>query len=204
MGPHCAGCAPPFPSFARESISNSMKALDLLRDDHQLIERALAALAMATVQLERGEAVRPGLFLGVVEFLEGFVHRLHYRREEGVLFPAMERAGAARGAGPLGAAIREHEVSRITTRAMRAQADRWKGGDDAAREDVANEARRYVSLLKQHIAREDQLIFPMAEDMIPEEDHFQLLDDLVQLEGDGRGKEFFGALVAALEEEVGH
>jgi hemerythrin-like domain-containing protein len=181
-----------------------MRATDLLRDDHQLIERALAALAMATVQLEQGDAVRPGLFLGVVEFLGGFIHGMHYRRDEGVFFAAMERAGAPRTTGPLGVAIREHETSRVAARAIRTAAERWERGDETARKDLADEARRYVSLLKQHIAREDQLIFPMAEDMIPEEDHFQLLDDLVQLEADGRDKEFFGALVAALEEEVGH
>lgn len=181
-----------------------MKATELLKEDHQLIERALAALATATLQLDRSEPVRAGFFLGMVEFLEGFVHALHYRREEGVLFAAMERAGAPRTAGPLGAVIREHEVSRATTRAIRAAAERWEASDDSAREDVANEARKYVSLLKQHIAREDQLIFPMAEDMIPEGDHFQVLDDIMQLQSDGRGQEFFGALVAALEEEVGH
>jgi hemerythrin-like domain-containing protein len=59
-------------------------------------------------------------------------------------------------------------------------------------------------VLKQHIAREDQLLFPMAQDMIPAEDHFQLLDDLVQPDTTDRGQEFFEALVAALEEEVTH
>jgi len=180
-----------------------MKATDLLRDDHQLIERMLAALAMATVQLEQGDSVRPGFFLGVVEFFEGFVHGLHYRREEGVLFAAMERAGAPRTAGPIGVAIREHGASRVATRTMRSAAERWQGGDESTRHDLADEARRYVSLLKQHIAREDQLLFPMAEDMIPESDHFQLLDGLMQLETGDRGKDFFGALVAALEGEAG-
>lgn len=181
-----------------------MKATDLLRDDHQLIERMLAALAMATVQLEQGAPVRPGFFLGVVEFFEGFVHGVHYRREEGVFFPAMERAGAPRTAGPLAVAIREHEKSRGTARGMRSAAERWDEGDESARQQLAEEARRTVALLKQHIAREDQLLFPMAEDMIPERDHFQLLDGLMQLETGGRGQDFFGALVAALEEEVGH
>lgn len=181
-----------------------MEATDLLKEDHQLIERALAALAAATVQLDRHEPVRPGFFLGVVEFLEGFVHTMHYRREEGVLFAALERVGVPRSAGPVGAAIREHEVCRTAARSIRSAAERWQGGDESARQDLAEEARRFVSLLKQHISREDQLLFPMAEDLIRAEDHFQLLDDLSQLEAEGRGQEFFGALVAALEEEVGH
>jgi len=184
-----------------------MKATDLLKEDHQLVERALAALATAIVQLEQGAAVRPGFFLGIVEFLEGFVHSLHYRREEGVLFAAMERAGAPRTAGPLAVAIREHEEGRAATRAMRSAAERWQGGDEAARQELAEEARRYVSVVRQHIAREDQLIFPMAKDMIRREDHFQLLEDLEQSERDGgaaMGREFYQALVAALEEEVGH
>jgi hemerythrin-like domain-containing protein len=181
-----------------------MEATDLLKQDHQFIERALAALATGTVQLEQGSPVRPGFFLGVVEFLEGFVHTLHYRREEDVLYAAMERAGASRTTGPIGSAIREHEASRSAARAVRSAVERWEGGDESAQRDLAEEARRYVSLLKQHIAREDQLLFPMAEDMIPKEHHFQLLDDLAQLDVDGRGQEFFGALVAALEEEVGH
>jgi hemerythrin-like domain-containing protein len=182
-----------------------MKATDLLRDDHRLIERTLAALAMATVQLEQSAPVRPGFFLGVVEFFEGFVHGVHYRREEGVFFPAMERAGAPRTAGPLAVAIREHEESRGIARAMRSAAERWGAGDESARQQLAEDARRYVSLLKQHIAREDQLLFPMAEDMIPGEDHFQLVDDLTQPATDsGGGQDFFVALVAALEKEVGH
>ena len=181
-----------------------MKATDLLKDEHRLIERALAALATANAQLEQGDPVRPGLFLGMVEFLEGFVHSFHYRREEGVLFTAMERAGATRTTGPLGAAMLEHETSRTSARAIRSCAERWEAGDDSARDDLADETRRLVSMLKQHIAREDQLIFPMAEDMIPQRDHFQLLDDLMQLEPEGQGQEFFEALVAALEGELGH
>ena len=181
-----------------------MKAIDLLKDDHQIIERALATLAAATVQLEGENAVRPGLFLSVVEFLEGFVHGIHFRREEGVLYAAMERAGAPRTAGPVGAAIREHETSRVAARSIRSAAERWEAGEESARQELADEARRYVSLLKQHLAREDQLLFPMADDMIPEADHFQLLDDLSQMDVNGRGQEFFEALAAALEEEVSH
>jgi hemerythrin-like domain-containing protein len=181
-----------------------MKATDLLQDDHHLIERALATLATATTQLERGAPCRPGFFLGVVEFLEGFVHALHYQREENVLFVAMERRGASRTAGPLALAIREHQTSRAAARTIRMAAERWEGGDESARDDLANECRQLVSVLKQHIAREDQLLFPMAQDMIPAEDHFQLLDDLVQPDTTDRGQEFFEALVAALEEEVTH
>ena len=155
--------------------------------------------------VENGAPFGPGeRTLGVVEFFEGFVHGLHYRREEGILFAAMEQAGAPRTAGPIGAAIREHEASRVAARTMRAAAERWEAGDASACDDLAGEARRYVSLLKQHIAREDQLLFPMAEDMIPREDHFQLVDDLTQLATDsGGGQDFFVALVAALEAEAG-
>ena len=184
-----------------------MKATDFLMDDHRLIERALAALATATVQLEQEVAVRPGFFVGVVEFLDGFVHSQHFRREEGLFFSAMERAGAPRTAGPVAVAIREHEESRTATRVMRSAAERWEAGDKAARQDLAEDARRYVSLVKQHIAREDQLIFPMAEDMVSQEDDTQMFESFDQPGvdgGAGMGQEFYRALVAALEEEVGH
>ena len=100
----------------------------------------------------------------------------------------------------------EHEQGRALTRAMRDAARRLAGGDSAASAQVVASARGYVLLLREHIEKEDEMLFPMADELIATARQDELLAAFERVERDETGAgahERFHALALRLEAEAG-
>jgi hemerythrin-like domain-containing protein len=151
-----------------------MKATEILMDEHRVIEKVLGVLERAATLAENGEPLRPGVFLDAADFIRDFADGCHHHKEEGVLFGAMVDAGVPQDGGPIAVMLAEHEQARQYTGAMREAAEQWASGNDEARSRAARAARDYAALLRQHIAKEDQVLFPLADRVIPAAKHEQL------------------------------
>lgn len=182
-----------------------MKATDILSSEHRVIERLIASLEIESSKLEHGQAVRPGFFVEATDFIKGFADGCHHRKEEGVLFTTMNKYGMPTQGGPIGMMLYEHEQGRGFTRGLREAALKLEGGDRTAIPAVLQNARGYAALLKQHIMKEDNILFPMAGQVIPEAQHAQVLTDFEHVEHDETGEgvhEKYLALVDKLEKEA--
>jgi hemerythrin-like domain-containing protein len=182
-----------------------MRATEILMEEHRVIERVLAALEAGAGKLAEGKAVRPQFFLSAAEFVKGFADGCHHRKEEGVLFPAMEAAGVPRQGGPIGVMLAEHEEGRRLTQGMRAAAEKLAAGEIAWRADVIKNAQAYVALLQQHISKEDGVLFPMADRIILAARQAKLTEEFDHVEHEETGAgvhEKFLALADRLEAEA--
>jgi len=144
-----------------------MKATEILIEEHGVIERVLDALEAAVDRLRAGSPLPRDFFLQAAEFIEKFADGCHHRKEEGVLFEALVANGMPREMGPVAVMLAEHEEGRRWTRAMREAAARLQGGDPEAKMDVIENALGYAGLLRQHIQKENRILFPMAGQMLP-------------------------------------
>ncbi len=181
-----------------------MEATDTLMAEHRVIEGVLQALAAAADALERGQAVRPGFFTDGAAFAAGFADDCHHKKEEGVLFPTMIAHGVPEQAGPIPVMLAEHARGRQYIRELRAAAARLEAGEPAAGEVVA-QARGYVMLLSQHIAKEDRILFPMAGKVIPANEQPAVSQAFEKVEHEEAGAgvhERYLALAAALKQEA--
>ena len=182
-----------------------MKATQVLMDEHRVIERVIAALEKAVERLEQGTPVDPGFFIDATEFIREFADGCHHQKEEGVLFKAMTAAGMPTTAGPLAVMLHEHEEGRAFTRGMHDAAKKLQAGDENASALIASNARGYASLLRGHILKEDNVLFPMAEDVIPPPQQAGVEDDFTKLgqaETSEGVREKYVALAAKLEAQV--
>lgn len=182
-----------------------MRATDILMSEHRVIERVIDSMIIAVQRLESGAQVRPDFFLEAADFIKGFADGCHHRKEEGVLFKAMSESGMPVQGGPIGVMLHEHQLGRSYTQTMRQAAQRLAEGDDTARPAVIAAARAYAELLRQHIAKEDGVLFPMAEQFIPSHQHEQLIHDFEHVEHEETGEgvhERFLALAEHLEREA--
>jgi hemerythrin-like domain-containing protein len=182
-----------------------MQATDILSSEHRVIERVLDTLEKAAEAAESGAVVRPGLFIDAADFIRGFADGCHHRKEENVLFTTMNAHGVPVEGGPIGVMLNEHEMGRKFTREMRAGAESWAAGSSGGRAAVVSASRNYVTLLHQHIAKEDQILFPMADRVIPAAKHDEVWEAFEKVEHEETGEgvhEKYLALAETLEKEV--
>jgi hemerythrin-like domain-containing protein len=83
--------------------------------------------------------------------------RCHHGKEEKVLFPKLMQAGIPMNGCPLGVMLYEHDQARQLIREME------QALKDRHPTDFALCANRYAQLLEDHIAKEDNILFPKAE-----------------------------------------
>lgn len=179
-----------------------MQPTDLLSQDHRIIERVLNSLETAAGRLHAGVAVRPGYFTEVADFIKGFADGCHHRKEEEHLFPAMEEAGFPRFGGPIGVMLADHDDGRRYTAGLRAAAECLAAGDRTAVNDVVENARGYVTLLRQHIMKEDNVLFAMAKRALPPEVQDGLLQAFERVEREDGARDKWLALADRLEREA--
>ncbi|MBI2450605.1 MAG: hemerythrin domain-containing protein [Candidatus Nealsonbacteria bacterium] len=119
--------------------------IEELRSDH---EKILA-------ELDKLEADPAGYAKEFLKFTEEFAEPHHHKEEE-VLFPALEKKGIPNEGGPIGMMLMEHEMKRGYVKELAA------GKIEAA--------MKIVSLLRDHINKENNILYPMAEQVLTEEE----------------------------------
>lgn len=131
--------------------------------EHEVIERVLSAMELETAKIEDGAAVERYFFTEAIAFVREFADGVHHRKEESILFPRMVSAGLPKEGGPIAVMLEEHEIGRAHMRAMGDALDAAIAGDANARRTLIDETRGYIHLLRGHIEKENNILFPMAE-----------------------------------------
>lgn len=137
-------------------------ALEELDRDHEAILRLLELLERACAAPARLALVRRAL-----ELLTRFADQGHHAKEERCLFPALHEAGFPREVGPVAVMLHEHEAGRAAHRTMEAALDAAETGGAGAADALRQSVAGYCQHLRQHIAKEDQVLFPMARQVLP-------------------------------------
>ena len=148
----------------------------LLREEHRLILRVVDALDATLSATPPGRSLDLDLVDDCVTFFRLFTDACHHGKEEDLLFEELVREGFPREQGPVAVMLEEHRMGRALVRRMEAGAEAARGGDAAARPGLRSAAADYVRLLRQHIAKEDGVLFEMADGRIGEERCARLCD----------------------------
>lgn len=132
---------------------------DILRDEHRVILVALTTLERGAERLAAGRALPGGWWDQMLEWFRAFADRNHHAKEKKSPFPAMVKAGVPAEDSPISVMLEEHVQGRALIRALAAE--------DAAQRVAA--ARQYVQLLRDHIAKEDGFVFPLADSVLDDQ-----------------------------------
>jgi hemerythrin-like domain-containing protein len=147
-------------------------ATDILRDEHRVILAALERLESAADRLEGGETLPDRLWSELLAWLHAFADERHHAKEENALFPAMIKAGLPMRGGPVDVMLGEHAEGRALVAALAA-------GRPAER---AAQARRYVRLLREHIQKENEILFPLADAVLGDDAQTALLREFAEVD----------------------
>ncbi len=168
-----------------------MEATKCLREEHQVILRVLDCFDVALSRSRETGEVRREVFGPFVEFFRGFADKCHHCKEEDRLFPVLEDNGIPREGGPIGVMLYEHEQGRMMVTEMANRLDAADSGDEHAGKTLLDYGQTFLAMLRQHIEKEDHVLFGMADQVTQGEDLSQLLAAYREAEGeDGYGSTY--------------
>ena len=121
-----------------------------------------------------GRVHRPGDLRPFVEFFQDFTDRCHHGKEEGGLFPCLERCGLSREHGPIAVMLHEHQLGRAHVRQIAQALPAADTGDPAAAKTVVREGHAFIDLLRDHILKENHVLFEMADQVVGPAEQTQL------------------------------
>ena len=159
-----------------------MRPTDILIKEHDAILVMLNILEKVCLRLDVGERVEETDLENIVEFFKVFADKCHHGKEETILFPPLEEYGIPNEGGPIGVMLSEHVMGRDNVKEMSNSINDYKEGKEYSSKVFVGYARKYIALLTEHIDKENNILFVMADKRIPEERQQSLLIDFERVE----------------------
>src|SRR5215469_10952710 len=141
-----------------------MKCTELLIQDHKAILRALDVLEQMARRVEKHQVLEHDDVESLLRFLRSFADDYHQCKEESALFPELRRV-LPTPKGPVEQMLFEHDQERSLVEAIEDALFTKKGPD------FVHFARRLMDVLRDHIRKEDHILFEIVErSLSPEQD----------------------------------
>jgi len=168
-----------------------------LENDHVQILRLIEVMERIT---ESADPNMEHLEL-IVKVIREFADGLHHAKEEQLLFPLMVQKGFSNQTGPVAVMLHDHAEGRNFVKGMAENISRFQQGDQAALKAIYSNMLGYADLLKNHIGKENNVLFRMADKAFSSAEQESLLLDFTKVENkqeNGHIKEDYVALIDRL------
>lgn len=143
----------------------------ILVDEHSVILSVLDAVESVNQHADFSAS----FYERALDFFVTFADKCHHAKEEVHLFPWLEAHGVAREHGPVGCMLREHEEGRAHLGAVRNDLPAAAAGDHDAQARIRREMAAYAILLREHINKENQVLFVIGDMRMSSADEEALL-----------------------------
>lgn len=157
-------------------------AIQNMMNEHQTILKVLASLDEMVKRLLSGKTVPREHISQFAFFFKNYADKWHHGKEEERLFKKMVDYGFPREYGPVAVMLGEHEEGR---REVKILAEIGTGSGELTKEEINQivaAASEFIQLLFFHIHKEDNVLYPMAEQSLPKEAMEELNVDCRQYE----------------------
>ena len=151
------------------------KCVELMVQEHEVIVGVLASLQALAEKLRTGGEVARQDVADFGRFFRDFADKCHHGKEEDRLFVKMVQAGFPQDSGPIAVMLSEHEAGRQEVRGLLAIGAGSGPLSEDERASVIEYAGQFVPLLFAHIQKENNVLYPMAQNTISPEE-FERLD----------------------------
>jgi len=147
---------------------------EILMKEHRVIEKNLDILESIIRMIEKGEKPPVEDLEKIIDFIKTFADKCHHGKEEKKLFPILEERGIPKEEGPIGVMLIEHEEGRKFVANMVEGIEKIKNGNENGYREFAENAKGYVTLLREHIFKEDNILFKLGQTAITDIDRSHL------------------------------
>jgi hemerythrin-like domain-containing protein len=171
-----------------------MKATKQLKDEHEGIKLMLKVMEKISNDLTNGKELNSDHYGKIIDFIKGFADKCHHGKEEDILFPGLVNHGVQNEGGPIALMIKEHQLGRGHIKELSKAFEEFKNGNKQALITIISSSKDYVQLLRNHIEKENNILFQMADRVLNEEEQKEIFDAFEKLEvekiGIGKHEEY--------------
>ncbi len=161
-----------------------MKPTEELIHEHKAIKMMLGIMGKIAENIQNEKNVEVKDVEDIVNFLKTFADKCHHGKEENVLFPALLATGIPLENGPIGVMLFEHSQGRTYIQEMSDGAMNWKNQDAASAQSIANAMLNYSTLMQNHILKEENVLFVLADQRLTALKQEEILAKFEQIEED--------------------
>jgi len=167
-----------------------MKAIEILMNEHDLIRQFLENLALAVSRMEGEDNPPKEFFEKANEFARLFADQYHHFKEEYVMFVQLAQKKGGVFDAQIDALRYQHERGRNFLAEISKSLSGYAQGQPIPTTTVLENTAAYLSLLRQHIHREDHIFYPLVEKEFSQSDDQRLLEEFRKAEERCGGKVF--------------
>ncbi|MCK5353327.1 hemerythrin domain-containing protein [bacterium] len=142
---------------------------NVMVQEHKLILRMVALAEKNSALVEQEKFNDWQFFLDAVDFIRNYADRFHHAKEEDTLFTALLDNGMPEENSPVAAMHLAHDEGRAFVRGMEEAATKALAGESDQEAAIVDNAQGYAALLREHINTEDNILYPLAERILPED-----------------------------------
>ena len=133
---------------------------EILSAKHQNILKAINLLLKECQEIESGKELNKIFFNNAIYFIQHYADKFHHAKEEDILFKELGKDTVEMHCNPSTQMLYEHDLGRGFVKEM---IDGLKNND---KEQIIQNARSYGQLLQEHISKEDNILYPMANEAL--------------------------------------
>ena len=175
---------------------------DFLIAEHEMIERAMETLKSNLENIDTGGYDLLQLKRSL-DFLLEFGDKIHNSKEEGFLFPLMYERGVPKEGGPIGVMLMEHDDERRLLQHMLAQVDTLPSAEPETVAKFRREGLEYLKIRAEHIWKENDILYPMARNVMQDGDPENLLAEFNKVNQEAYGDDAAEKFAQMLKEVEG-
>jgi len=142
----------------------------ILSDEHAHILKVANALAKECDALEDGKGLDKDFFEKAVDFIRNYADKFHHAKEEDILFIELNKDDVGMHCNPIPQMLHEHDIGRNFVKGL------VEGVEKDYKAKVIENARGYAQLLQEHIYKEDNILYPMADEALNEDMQKSILE----------------------------
>ena len=165
-----------------------------LENDHVQILRLIEVMERIT------QSANPNVehMETIVKVIREFADGLHHAKEEQLLFPLMVQKGFSNETGPVAVMLHDHVEGRNFVKGIAEKISMYKQSETSALKAIYSNMLGYADLLKNHIGKENKVLFRLADNAFTLAEQESLLLDFTKVENkreSGQRKEDYVLLI---------
>ena len=170
------------------------KSLEMLSEEHKNILQVIDAIFSECDALEKGKKIDVDFFKETIDFIRGYADKFHHAKEEDILFRELSKDDVEMHCNPMQQMLYEHDMGRGFVKELEI------GVELKDPSIVTKNARAYGFLLKDHIFKEDNILYPIADEILSDSAKDNILKEFYSVDKRlAKEKEKYLCFVAGLK-----